>query len=174
MFMIMNDRFNFKRLKNQNGFSMIEILVTILVLSFGLLGMAALVTTGMRSNNVSHYRTIATQQTLDIVDRMRANLAGVRAGNYDNLMPGIPAGNDCSAVECDVAEMATYDNTEWNRANTTLLPGGNGTVVGNLVGGFTVALMWTEKEMNGAVDPNPDPLCPGTADTRCFVTRFSP
>ncbi len=170
--MLMNDRFKFRKFKNQNGFSMIEILVTILVLSFGLLGMAALVTTGMRSNNVSHYRTIATQQTLDIVDRMRANLAGVRAGNYDNLMPGIPAGNDCSAVECDVAEMATYDNTEWNRANTTLLPGGNGRVVGNLVDGFLVVLTWTEKDMIG-VDLN-DPECPGTANTRCFVTRFSP
>ncbi len=173
MFMIMNDRFNFKRLKNQNGFSMIEILVTILVLSFGLLGMAALVTTGMRSNNVSHYRTIATQQTLDIVDRMRANLAGVRAGNYDNLAPGIPASDGCIAVECDVVEMSTYDHAQWNGANAALLPDGNGTVVGNLVGGFTVALTWTEKDMNG-VDPNPDPLCPGTADTRCFVTRFSP
>jgi len=170
----MNNRFKFRKFKKQNGFSMIEILVTILVLSFGLLGMAALVTTGMRSNNVSHYRTIATQQTLDIVDRMRANLAGVRAGDYDILAPGIPASNGCIAIECDVAQMATFDHALWNGANAALLPGGNGTVVGNLVGGFSVALTWTEKEMNGAVDPNPDPLCPGTADTRCFVTRFSP
>ncbi len=172
--MPMNYRLNFRIFKRQNGFSMIEILVTILVFSFGLLGMAALVTTGMRSNNVSYYRTIATQQTLDIVDRMRANLAGVRAGNYDNLAQGIPASNGCIAVECDAAQIATYDHAQWNTANSRLLPGGNGIVVGNLAGGFTAALMWTEKEMNGAVDSNPDPTCPGTPDTRCFVTRFSP
>lgn len=172
--MSLNNHIHFKKLIKQvpKGFSLLEVLVTILVLSLGLLGMAALVTTGMRSNNVAQFRSIATQQTLDIADRMRANLAGVRAGDYDALATGIPASNDCIAAECTAAQMAVFDHAQWNTANANFLPGGQGTVAGNLVNGFTITLMWTEKEMGG----NTDPICPGgtPAATRCFQTRFSP
>lgn len=172
--MLVNSRVNLGELiqQTQKGFSMLEVLVTILVLSLGLMGMAALVTTGMRSNNVAQFRSIATQQTLDIADRMRANLAGVRAGSYDDLAAEIPASNNCSAINCTAAQMAAYDHAQWNTANANSLPGGQGTVVGNLVNGFTITLMWTEKEMGA----NTDPVCPGgtPAATRCFLTRFSP
>jgi type IV pilus assembly protein PilV len=172
--MSVNRRIKLKGLARQvqKGFSLLEVLVTILVLSLGLLGMAALVTTGMRSNNVAQFRSVATQQTLDIADRMRANLAGVRAGSYDALATGIPASNDCTAVECTAAQMATFDHAQWNTANSRFLPGGQGTVAGNLVGGFAITLMWTEKEMGAATDP----ACPGgtPASTRCFLTRFTP
>ncbi len=154
------------------GFSLLEVLVTILVLSFGLLGMASLILTGMRSNNIAHYRAIATQQTHDMADRMRANLVGVSAGHYDALVAGIPASNDCIATNCSAAQMAVYDHAQWNAANGILLPDGVGTVVGNLAGGFLVTVMWAEKEMNGVTDP----ACPGgtPADRRCFSSRFSP
>lgn len=162
-----------RRIKpKERGFSLLEVLVTILILSLGLLGMAGLVTTGMRSNNVAHYRSIATQQTLDIADRMRANLAGVRAGNYDDLAANIPASADCIATNCAAAQIAVYDHAQWNTANSIVLPDGVGTVAGNLVNGFIITLMWTEKEMGTATDP----ACPGgtSAATRCFLTRFSP
>lgn len=162
-----------RRINNhkQSGFSMLEVLVSILVLSFGLLGMAALVTTGMRSNNTAHYRSIATQQTLDIADRMRANLAGARAGNYDALTTVIPVSGDCVAANCNAALMSIYDHAQWNTANSVLLPGGKGTVTGTLATGFLVTLIWVEKEMGGVADPT----CPvGTlVNTRCFLTRFS-
>lgn len=169
--MSVNSRFKLLQ-QVQHGFSLLEVLVTVLVLSLGLLGMAGLITAGMRSNNVAQFRSVATQQTLDIADRMRANLAGVRAGDYDNLTATIPASNDCIAVNCTAAQMAVYDHAQWNTANARLLPGGQGSVVGNLVAGFTITLMWTEKEMGAANDPT----CPaGTpAATRCFLTRFSP
>lgn len=172
--MRMRNTLNLKRLlkPRESGFSLLEVLVTILVLSLGLLGMAGLVTTGMRSNNVANFRSIATQQTLDIADRMRANLAGVRAGNYDALAANIPASADCIATNCAAAQIAIYDHAQWNTANSIVLPGGVGTVAGNLVNGFAITLIWTEKEMGAAIDP----ACPGgtPAGTRCFVTRFSP
>jgi type IV pilus assembly protein PilV len=171
----MKNKLNCKRLLNrprQNGFSMLEVLITILLISFGMLGMAALVTTGMRSNNTAHLRSVATQQTLDIADRMRANLVGVRTGTYDALANTIPASDDCMAAECDTAQIANYDHAQWNTANAALLPGGMGTVAGNLAAGFQITMMWTEKEMGA----NADPTCPGgtAAGTRCFSTRFSP
>jgi len=140
---------------------MLEVLVTVLILSFGLLGMAALITTGMRSNHIAHYRSLSTQQTLNIADRMRANLAGVRAGAYDGLDATIPTDPDCVTNNCSETEMATYDHFQWNTANAQLLPGGNGTVTGTLATGFVINLSWTEKGAGGAV-------------TKSFTTRFSP
>lgn len=172
--MLINYKLSCRTSKNQNGFSMIEVLITVLVLSFGLLGMAGLITTGMRGNTIAQYRTVATQQTLDMADRMRANLAGVRAGSYDTLAAGIPISDDCigNAAECNIDQMAIYDHAQWNRANAALLPGGTGRVDGNLVNGFSITLMWVEKDMGGDTGLT----CPGgtPADTRCFVTRISP
>ncbi len=158
--------------KKLRGVSMLEILVTVLILSLGLLGMAGLVTTGMKGNITAHYRSIATNQAQDIADRMRANLAGVRDGSYDAITTDIPAGNDCFAAECNAVQLAIFDHAQWNTANSVLLPNGIGSVAGNLVNGFLITVMWTEKEMDGAVDPG----CPNgvPAGTRCFLTRFSP
>ncbi len=170
--MLMNPSFNSIGSIKHYGFSMLEVLITVLILSFGLLGMASMVTTGMKSNLTAHYRSIATQQTQDIADRIRANVTGVRNGSYNALANNIPASSDCVVAVCDTAQIAVYDHAQWNTANARLLPGGTGTVAGNLAAGFVITVMWTEKEMGGAFDPG----CPGgtPANTRCFLTRFSP
>lgn len=159
-------------LKGQKGFSLLEVLITLLVVSFGLLGMAALIISGVRSNNIAHYRSIASKQTEDIADRMRANLAGVSAGAYDSLTATIPDSSDCVANTCSPTQIATYDHSQWNTGNSLLLPNGVGTVSGNVAAGYLITLQWREKEMNGEVDPN----CPNgvATNTRCFLTRFSP
>lgn len=150
------------------GFSMLEVLITVLVLSLGLLGMAGLITTGMKSNTTAHFRSIAIHQTHDIADRMRANLAGVRSGFYNDLTIDIPSSNDCMATACDAAQMAAYDHAQWNTANTNLLPNGRGTVTGDLINGYVITIMWTEKDRGGG--------CQGGAslETQCFLTRFTP
>ena len=170
--MCLSQNINYKFPRSLRGISMLEVLITILILSLGLLGMAGLVTTGMKSNATAHYRSIATNQAQDIADRMRANLAGVRGGFYDAITAGIPASVDCIAAECDASQVAVFDHAQWNAVNSAVLPGGAGTVAGNLVNGFLIAVMWTEKEMGGAIDPQ----CPDgvSAGTRCFLTRFSP
>ncbi len=154
------------------GFSLIEVLITILIVSFGLLSMAALIIAGARSNNIAHYRSIASKQTEDIADRMRANLAGVSAGAYNALAASIPSSIDCVTSVCNESQVASYDHAQWNTANSRLLPNGTGTVNGNLAVGYVITMMWTEKEMKGQSDSN----CPGgtPANTRCFQTRFSP
>jgi type IV pilus assembly protein PilV len=168
----MKSALTLKKQMQNGGFSLLEVLITILIMSFGLLGMAALIISGVRSNNIAHYRSVASKQTEDIADRMRANLAGVTAGNYDSLAESMPASDDCLAGACSPAQMATYDHAQWNRANSILLPGGRGTVGGSLAAGYTITLMWTEKDMDGERDLG----CPASVsvNTRCFVSRFAP
>ncbi|MDR4516344.1 MAG: type IV pilus modification protein PilV [Nitrosomonas sp.] len=151
-----------------DGFSMLEVLVTVLVLSLGLLGMAGLITTGMKSNTTAHFRSIAIHQTHDIADRMRANLAGVRSGLYNDLTIDAPSSDDCMAAACDAAQMAVYDHAQWNIANANLLPNGRGTVSGDLVNGYVITIMWTEKDRGGGCQAGI------SLETQCFLTRFTP
>ncbi len=128
------------------GFTLLEVLVAILVLSVGLLGLAGLQAYGTRHNNSAYLRTQANQQLYDMVDRMRANLGGADNGNYD-AMPVIGANlsMDCTAVACTSAQMATYDMEVWEKANRELLPSGTGNIVNNGDGTFTVSVSWSEE-----------------------------
>lgn len=160
-------------IRKQTGFTLLEVLVAVVILSLGLLGLAGLQAASLRNNQTAYYRGIATQQAYDMADRLRANLAGVRAGNYNNLTPSIPANPGCFLAGCSAANMAITDHFQWNTLNAALLPGGVGTVVcedgaagagclaatGNWV--FNITVSWNERtEAGGAV--------------QSFVTRVSP
>src|SRR5882762_5337274 len=64
----------------QRGLSMIEVLVAVVIISLGLLGMAGLQASGMRTSQSAFYRAQAAQFTNDMAERMRANLGDAR--NY--------------------------------------------------------------------------------------------
>ncbi|MFP5393688.1 MAG: type IV pilus modification protein PilV, partial [Gammaproteobacteria bacterium] len=57
----------------QRGFSLIEIMVTLVVMSIGLLGLGGIILTSMKNNQSAEARTQATVLVNDILDRMRAN-----------------------------------------------------------------------------------------------------
>ncbi|NOZ54570.1 MAG: type IV pilus modification protein PilV [Gammaproteobacteria bacterium] len=109
---------------------MIEMLVTVVILSIGLLGMAAMQLTGLRSTNSATYRTQATLFANDIVERIRANTNAVdnnlfmavdSTANIDcNTLPSpycaefINASNEVIIAEtCNSAQMAAYDLNVW-------------------------------------------------------------
>lgn len=111
------------------GFTMIEILVTLIVLSVGLLGMAAMQITGIRSTAGSTSRTQATLLINDIAERMRANITAVDIPNafaaVDSTAidcttlpsPYCSEYNDGSsnvaAESCNTTQMAAYDLNIW-------------------------------------------------------------
>ena len=64
-----------RRLGVAAGFSLVEVLVAVVVLSVGLLGLAALQITGMRANDSAELRTTATLAAQDVADRLRADPA---------------------------------------------------------------------------------------------------
>jgi type IV pilus assembly protein PilV len=70
-------------LAKQRGSTMIEILVAVLILSFGLLGMAALQTRALQGNQSSMQRSQATMLAYNILDAMRIDRVSVAAGNYN-------------------------------------------------------------------------------------------
>jgi type IV pilus assembly protein PilV len=121
--------------KHERGFTMLEVLISILILSFGLLGIAGIYVAGVQNNKSASLRTIATQQAYDMADRMRANLAGLTvplpAMPYYHLPTATATASCYTTANCTPQQMAQNDYYEWNDANSAssnarVLPGGFG------------------------------------------------
>ena len=165
---------NAKHSRQHKGFTLIEVLIAVLVLSIGLLGLASLQAASLRNNYSSYMRTQASQLVNDMADRIRANPTGATAGLYNAIGPGgLPttAPTGCQATACNSTQMATFDTAAWGTLLNSRLPGGTGSVVGN-VGGtvFTVTVMWDDNK-TGATGTG----CGGGAnDLTCFAITFMP
>jgi type IV pilus assembly protein PilV len=70
--------------RRAGGATLIEVLVSVVVVAIGLLGAAALLSSALRNNQASYERSQTTVLGQAMLDAMRANLAGVDAGSYQN------------------------------------------------------------------------------------------
>ena len=112
---------------------MVEVLVSLVILSVALLGSAGLTASSLKSNNSAYYRSQATVLADDILDRMRANLAASRGQQYN-----ITTGPTYTAA---AGSMAYFDCTDWMATLAETLPGGTGTV--QVVSGVaTIVVKW--------------------------------
>lgn len=114
------------------GFTLLEVLVALIVMSVGLLSLAGLQVIGLRTNHSAYMRTQATIQSYDIIDRMRANIIGVRQGHYNKPTVADSDGVERTACEsttgCSTQHMAEHDLFKWNQAITDILPNAQGVV----------------------------------------------
>lgn len=102
------------------GFSLVEVLIALVIMSVGMLGIAGLYVEGMKAGRTSTFRHHAVTVASDIADRIRAN---PRAG-VDYQGPG--GNNNCvlGNVNCDDAQMAANDIALWKAQATEMLPTG--------------------------------------------------
>lgn len=136
----------------QNGFTLLEALLTLFVLSVGVLGAAGLQMQGMRSSNMSLQRTIVVMKTQEIIERMRVNKDGVRNGDYT----GIPQDNGCnSGSTCSTSQLAAHDLFTWQTELAQMLPSVNSSTIvivpganANLPSMVTVTTTWTDRTDN--------------------------
>jgi type IV pilus assembly protein PilV len=108
------------------GFTLLEVLVSLLVLSIGLIGVAGLQLLGVSNSRDAYFRTQAVMLSYDISDRMRANQDAVDLGTYSGSS-GTLNGNCRSTTGCTPAQMAGDDVALWKQALASL-PGGEGVV----------------------------------------------
>lgn len=102
------------------GFTLLESLVALVVLSLGLLGAWALLLTSLRGHADAHRYAAATQLARDMVDRIRAN---PRAGAAYATADGIPPDIRCDPAPCEASQRAAADRGYFLRAAQALLPG---------------------------------------------------
>lgn len=117
----------------QSGFTLLEVLITLVVTLVGLMGFASLMLNSMRTNRITMQRSMATFYAYNIIDCMRANRLGVTNGSYSVNYGDTRTGTS----------VADNDITIWNNALSTALPSGQGkiTFTGNTA---KVEIKWTE------------------------------
>ena len=109
------------------GFSLLEALITALVLAVGLLGMAGLQGTALTRNHSSYLRSQAVVTAYDMMDRMRANRVAALAGSYARAYTDSTPTQTCASA-CTGAQMAEADEREWVLYLANALPSGNGEI----------------------------------------------
>jgi type IV pilus assembly protein PilV len=125
------------------GFTLVEVLVALVVLSIGLLGIASLQLSSLRWNHGASLRSQATLLAYDIVDRMRANQVSALAGDYN---VAIGASKAAGTVAGD-------DVIRWKAIMAQTLPNGDGAVQTIPVGTtttFRITISWDDT--HGAVN----------------------
>lgn len=113
----------------ERGYTLIEVLVALLVISLGLLGMAGLQISALKQNQNAYVRSQVFISAQDIVGRMRANTPGVSAGNYFGApidVNGIDT--SCDKSSCSTSDLATYDLNNWRFNLQQEVAGGGGCV----------------------------------------------
>jgi type IV pilus assembly protein PilV len=131
----------------QLGFTLIETMVALLVISVGMIGVAALHGQALSSSGIAIRRSVAIGLASDISDRIRVNRGAGAA------YQGAAADNNCDdptgggGVDCSPAQMAAHDLFVWQAQIAQNLPGGTGAVAVNLGTNpttYTVTVSWAE------------------------------
>jgi type IV pilus assembly protein PilV len=114
------------------GFSLVEVLVALLVLSVGLLGISKLILFSARSNDSAYFRSQATALAYSILDAMHANRQTAINGSY--VIASANSAPD-PGVQCNSASpctnpllLAQFDLFQWKNRLLALGPTGNGSI----------------------------------------------
>lgn len=161
--------------RGQRGTTLVEVLISVLIMSIGMLGIAGLQAFSMSSSHQASMRSQAVILARDMADRMRSNRIAVRAVAPNNYGTVPPARNNCRAaystsvvavpVVCNPTALAADDVWDWMDRVTRQLPAGEGEVCvdstpddgaagahacDGLGGVFAVKMFWTEKASGAA------------------------
>ena len=126
--MIRCNRNKHRSISRPAGFTLVEVLVSIVILSIGLLGIAKLMLFSSRSNDSAYLRSQATELAYEILDNMRANRAeAINGGTYATAKEALAAAPaaSCIAVQCTPTQLALFDVYQWKlRLDTASVPAG--------------------------------------------------
>jgi len=110
--------------RRQSGFSLVEVLIALVIMSVGMLGIAGLYVESMQAGRTSSFRHNAVTIASDVADRIRANpIGGV---DYE----GVRGNNNCvlGNVDCNPQQMAANDIDLWLTQADETLPEGDVTI----------------------------------------------
>ena len=144
-------------LRKSKGFSLVEVLIALVIMSVGMLGIAGLYVHSMQAGRTSMLRHHAVTLAGDIADRIRANPTAAAA-----YAAAAGADNYCVAMgaNCDIASMAAHDIFLWQAQAAEFLPpmadGSQQVLVvfnaGTLPPSYNITVRWDE--------PTPDNMVP--------------
>jgi type IV pilus assembly protein PilV len=147
--------------EHSTGFTMLEVLIAIVVIAFGLLGVAGLQVIGLKNNQSASHRLIATTLANDMIDRIKSNAVGASDRSYDQSNPNAYTTQvaEClSSGGCNPQQLAQNDRFEWAQLVATALPGGR-------------AIVCLDSTPDDGVDATA-PACDGAAGTALYAIKI--
>jgi len=138
----MNKKLN----QRQAGFSLVEVLITLVIMSVGMLGIAGLYVQSMQAGRTSMFRHHAVTLAGDVADRIRANPT---ADIAYTAPVGVDSGCVLGGVDCSPVQMAGNDILLWKDQAASTLPGGDVLIVHTAEAGlvpatYQITVSWTE------------------------------
>lgn len=134
----------------QHGFSMLEVLITLVIIAIALLGTAGLQLYAMRMGQGGQYRTQAIFLASDITERMEANKAEAVLGSYAVAATSAvgAAATLCDGAACSSPQLAAWDINQWGTNLTNVLPQPTWSIttagVANPIT-YTIVISWTDR-----------------------------
>ena len=129
-----------RRTRSSAGVTLIEVLVTMVIISVGLLGVAAMQVATVRNNYDAFVRSQAAVLAGDMFDRMRANREQALDRGYDIDLDASGSGDT----------VAGRDVNDWKATLAAQLPSGDGAIATDATGLVTITIQWGER---GEDDP---------------------
>lgn len=117
--------------KHQDGITLTEVLVAVVVTAIGLLGVARMQTISVRYNHSAYLRSQAASVADSLIERMRVNRDAAIAGSYNAaLTDAPPVAANCigPGANCSPAQLAAFDVRLWLLSTQNLLPAGDGSI----------------------------------------------
>lgn len=130
---------------DHHGVGLIEVLVSILIISVGLLGVASLQSLSLSEGTSSYFNTQAQMATNDIIDRIIANRNQAITGAYTEAIPTAKPEPNCDALGCTPSEIVTYDLWQVFDSINNARPLPQNTLnitYNNALSEYTIALTW--------------------------------
>jgi type IV pilus assembly protein PilV len=168
---------------NERGLSMIEILVALTIVAFGMLGLLALQARALSVQKDAFHRRQAAELVAQLAERMRANhlafLAGRYALSFDALAEAPATAPPACIAPCTSAQVAARDLDEWRIELRRRIPGAAAYLQWDAAGrsGVAVSVAWPEPQAT-ANDGVCDVLAAGgavlPAGYRCYRARVFP
>ncbi len=153
-------------INRQHGLSLIEALISLVVISVGLLGIAAMQITSMKQTSSAHFNSQAVWFNYEMTDRILAN-----NGAFDQYI-GIDTNNDyamdCENNACTPAQMVQADAQQW-KDMVDNLPEGRGVISQAVANTLTISVYWNDNsDETNCVNGEPD-----SADKTCYTITMT-
>ncbi|MHB1299450.1 MAG: type IV pilus modification protein PilV [Burkholderiales bacterium] len=174
-------------MRQEAGFSMLEVLVALVIGMIGVLGMAGIQILAINDTERARYQSIAALTASSMVAEMQGNSAfwgattvptTVTVSGSAVMVNGVlTAGGNCNGVVCTSSQMAYYDLQSWGKALAGALPSGNGAIACALTTSVvcTIKINWTENNvaLNNPTGSETGIFASGTVGARSYQTMVS-
>ncbi|TWO69082.1 type IV pilus modification protein PilV [Caenimonas sedimenti] len=177
--------------RRQSGATLLEVLVTVLILSFGMLALGGMMAYAIQLPKMSGNRATAMMLAASHVERMRANVAGFRAGNYsqaENYEATVAPVAECAFPNCTASGLANYDKYQTTAELRRTLAGSDSLESAGFQvtcpGGPTICtaaegdlwVLWQEPSTFAGLDGAANDECPtglsAVVQPRCIHIKF--